>query len=118
VKEATDPSEPIAPMPGVVQHPLESLRKEVRALTDLGVPGVVLFGVPARKDARGSAADASDGGVREGLRRGRDEGGGGLVPIADDCLDEYTDPGPCGILRDDGTVDNDATIERYAEIAI
>jgi porphobilinogen synthase len=78
----------------------------------------VLFGVPARKDARGSAADAPDGVVQEALRAVRDEVGDGLVLIADDCLDEYTDHGHCGILRDDGTVDNDATIERYAEIAI
>ena len=118
VKEGIDAPEPIASMPGVVQHTLESLRKEVRALTDLGVPGVVLFGVPARKDARGRAADAPDGVVQEALRTVRDEVGEDLVLIADDCLDEYTDHGHCGILRPDGSVDNDATIERYAEIAI
>src|SRR4029450_4709318 len=71
-----------------------------------------------RKDAHGSAADAPDGVVQEALRAARDEVGDGLVLIADDCLDEYTDHGHCGILRDDGSVDNDATIERYAEIAI
>jgi porphobilinogen synthase len=118
VKEGIDAPEPIASMPGVVQHTLESLRKEVRALAGLGIPGVVLFGVPARKDARGSAADARDGIVQEALRAVRDEVGEDVVLIADDCLDEYTDHGHCGILRDDGSVDNDATIERYAEIAI
>jgi porphobilinogen synthase len=118
VKEGIDAPEPVASMPGVAQHTLESLRKEVRALADLGVPGVVLFGVPARKDARGSAADAPDGVVQEALRAVRDEVDDGLVLIADDCLDEYTDHGHCGILRADGTVDNDATIERYGEIAI
>src|SRR6185295_10903257 len=88
VKEGIDAPEPIASMPGVVQHTLESLRKEVRALADLGVPGVVLFGVPARKDARGSTADAADGVVQEALRAARDEVGESLVLIADDCLDE------------------------------
>jgi porphobilinogen synthase len=118
VKEAIDAPEPIASMPGVVQHTQESLRKEVRALADLGVPGVILFGVPAAKDARGSGADAADGVVQSALRAVRDEVGDDLVVMADDCLDEYTDHGHCGILRSDGTVDNDATIERYAEIAI
>jgi porphobilinogen synthase len=118
VKEGIEAPEPIGSMPGVAQHTLESLRKEVRALADLGVPGVVLFGVPARKDARGSAADAPGGVVQAALRAVRDEVGDDVVVIADDCLDEYTDHGHCGILRADGSVDNDATIERYAEIAI
>jgi porphobilinogen synthase len=118
VKEGIDGPEPIASMPGVVQHTLESLRKEARALADLGVPGVILFGVPAVKDARGSGADGPDGVVQQALRCVRDEVGDGLVVMADDCLDEYTDHGHCGILRADGAVDNDATIERYAEVAI
>jgi porphobilinogen synthase len=118
VKEGIDAPEAVASMPGVVQHTPESLRKEVRALADLGVPGVILFGVPASKDARGSAADAADGIVQVALRSVRDEVGDALVVMADDCLDEYTDHGHCGIVRADGSVDNDATIERYAEIAI
>jgi len=118
VKAGLDAPEPVASMPGVVQHTLESVRKEVRALADLGVPAVILFGVPTEKDARGSAADAADGVVQLALRSLRDEVGDALVLMADDCLDEYTDHGHCGILGPDGHVDNDATILRYAEIAI
>ncbi len=118
VKEGIDAPEPVASMPGVVQHTQESLRKEVRALTDLGVPAVILFGIPARKDATGSSADAADGIVQVALRSLRDEVGDGLVLMADDCLDEYTDHGHCGILTADGAVDNDATLERYAHIAV
>jgi porphobilinogen synthase len=105
-------------MPGVVQHTHESLRKEARALADLGVPALILFGIPAAKDARGSAASDPDGVVQVALRNLRDEVGDALVLIADDCLDEYTDHGHCGLLTPAGSVDNDATLERYAEIAV
>jgi len=118
VKAGIDAPEPVASMPGVVQHTQESLRKEVRALADLGVPAVLLFGVPATKDARGSGADAADGVVQTALRSLRDEVGDTLVLMADDCLDEYTDHGHCGIVTTDGVVDNDATLVRYAEIAV
>ncbi len=118
VKEGIDAPEPIVSMPGVVQHTQESLRKEVRALCDLGVPAVMLFGIPAHKDARGSQADAPDGVVQVALRNLRDEVGDGLVLMVDDCLDEYTDHGHCGIVTDAGEVDNDATLERYASIAV
>ncbi len=118
VKDGIDAPEPILSMPGVVQHTQESLRKEVRALCDLGVPAVMLFGVPSRKDARGSEADAPDGVVQVALRNLRDEVGDDVVLMADDCLDEYTDHGHCGLLTDAGEVDNDATLERYASIAI
>ena len=118
VKEGLRDPEPVASMPGVVQHTLESVRKEVRSLADLGIPAVVLFGVPAAKDARGSAADDPDGIVQAALRGLRDEVGEDLVLISDTCLDEYTDHGHCGVLRDDGTVDNDATLERYAAAAV
>ena len=118
VKEGLRDPEPVASMPGVVQHSLESLRKEVRALAGLGLPAVVLFGIPAVKDARGSGADDPDGVVQVALRALRDEVGDDLVLIADTCLDEYTDHGHCGIVRDDGTVDNDATLERYAAAAV
>ena len=100
MKEGIDAPEPVVSMPGVVQHTQESLRKEVRALADLGVPGVMLFGIPAHKDARGSQADAPDGVVQVALRNLRDEVGDALVLMADDCLDEYTDHGHCGILTD------------------
>src|SRR2546421_4636199 len=118
VKEGIDHPQPIPAMPGVVQHTQESLRKEVRALADLGVPGVILFGVPAQKDARGSGGDDPDGVVQVALRNLRDEVGDRLVLMADNCLDEYTDHGHCGILTDSGEVDNDATLERYASIAV
>ena len=118
VKEGIDHPQPIPSMPGVVQHTQESLRKEVRALADLGLPGVILFGVPARKDAVGSGGDAADGVVQVALRNLRDEVGDRLVLMADNCLDEYTDHGHCGILTDSGEVDNDATLERYASIAV
>jgi porphobilinogen synthase len=118
VKAGIAEPEPVPSMPGVVQHTQESLRKEVRALADLGIPAVILFGIPEVKDARGSGADDPDGVVQVALRQLRDEVGDGLVLMADDCLDEYTDHGHCGLLAPDGTVDNDATVERYAAIAV
>lgn len=118
VKEGIDAPEPVASMPGVVQHTQESLRKEVRVLADLGIPAVILFGIPARKDERGSSADDPDGVVQVALRNLRDDVGDALVLMADDCLDEYTDHGHCGILDRRGEVDNDVTLERYAAIAV
>ena len=118
VKEGIDAPEPVSSMPGVVQHTQESLRKEVRGLAELGIPGVILFGIPAVKDASGSQADHPDGVVQIALRNLRDEVGDELVLMADNCLDEYTDHGHCGILTDSGATDNDATIERYASIAV
>jgi porphobilinogen synthase len=118
VKEGIAEPEPVVSMPGVLQHTQESLRKEVRALADLGVPAIMLFGVPAHKDARGSGADATDGVVQVALANLRDEIGDSVVLMVDTCLDEYTDHGHCGILTDAGEVDNDATLDRYASIAI
>ncbi|MEZ5171161.1 MAG: porphobilinogen synthase [Acidimicrobiia bacterium] len=118
VKEGLDAPEPVGSMPGVVQHTVESLRKEARALADLGLPAVTIFGVPAHKDAAGSAADDPDGILAVALRELRSEVGDDLVLIADCCLDEYTDHGHCGIVDDDGEVDNDATLERYASTAV
>ena len=118
VKEGIDAPEPVVSMPGVAQHTQESLRKEVRSLCDLGVPAVMLFGIPAHKDARGSQADAHDGVVQVALRNLRDEVGDAVVLMVDDCLDEYTDHGHCGIVSAAGDVDNDATLDRYASIAI
>ena len=118
VKEGIRDPEPVVSMPGVVQHTHASLRAEVAALADLGVPGVILFGIPERKDAEGSGADAADGVVQVALRNLRDDVGDDLVIMADACLDEYTDHGHCGLLRDDGEIDNDATLDRYASIAV
>jgi porphobilinogen synthase len=118
VKEGIAEPQPIASMPGQVQHTLESLRKEVASIAALGIPAVVLFGIPAHKDATGSQADAPDGIVQRALRDLRGDVGGDLVLIADLCLDEYTDHGHCGVLTEDGIVDNDATLERYRSIAV
>ena len=118
VKEGIDTPEPVVSMPGVVQHTQESLRKEVRELAELGIPGVILFGVPAHKDPTGSGADAADGVIQVALRNLRDEVGDRLVLMSDCCLDEFTDHGHCGVLDAQGAVLNDATLERYASIAI
>jgi porphobilinogen synthase len=117
VKEGiTDPHE-ITSMPGHQQHTLESLRKEVVEIAGLGIPGVILFGIPVEKDAVGTQADREDGIVQRALRELRAEVGSDLVLIADLCLDEYTDHGHCGVLAADGSVDNDATLARYRSIA-
>ena len=113
VREGIDEPQPIASLPGVVQHTRESLRKEVRELVGLGIPAVILFGVPATKDAEGSQAWDPDGIVQVALKDLRDDVGDEIVLMADLCLDEYTDHGHCGLLTDTGEVDNDSTIERY-----
>ena len=118
VREGITEPQPITSLPGVVQHTRESLRKEVSELAALGIPGVILFGVPARKDHVGSEAWNADGIVQVALRDLRDDHGDRLVLMADCCLDEYTDHGHCGVLRPDGSVDNDSTIELYAKAAI
>jgi porphobilinogen synthase len=118
VREGIHDPQPILSMPGVVQHTLESLRKEVHELAALGVPGVILFGVPATKDAEGSQAWAADGIVQVALRELRDELGDSIVLMSDLCLDEYTDHGHCGVLDEHGIVRNDETLERYARVAI
>src|SRR5690606_8831938 len=116
VREGIDEPQPIASLPGVVQHTRQSLRKEVAQLADLGLPGVILFGVPARKDDRGSGAWDPDGIVQVALRDLRDEVGDRMVLMADLCLDEYTDHGHCGVLNPDGQVDNDATVDLYCQV--
>jgi len=118
VREGIGEPQPIASLPGVVQHTRESLRKEVRQLVDLGVPAVILFGVPARKDPIGSEAWNIDGVVQVALRDLRDEVGDRMVLMADLCLDEYTDHGHCGVVTATGEVDNDATIELYARAGV
>jgi porphobilinogen synthase len=118
VREGITEPQPIASLPGVVQHTLQSLRDEVKQLVALGVPGVILFGVPVKKDAVGSEASDPDGIVQVALRDLRDAFGDDVALLADLCLDEYTDHGHCGLLTATGEVDNDATIDRYAEIAI
>jgi porphobilinogen synthase len=118
VREGIADPVPISSLPGVVQHTRESLRKEVAELADLGIGAVVLFGVPAAKDATGSGASDPDGIVQVALRDLHDDVGDSMVLVADLCLDEYTDHGHCGLLTATGEVDNDATLERYAEVAL
>jgi porphobilinogen synthase len=118
VKEGiTEPIE-VPSMPGQYQHTLESLRKEAAEIAARGVTAFMLFGVPERKDAEGSEAWNPDGIAQRGLRVLRQELGDEHVIMADLCLDEYTEHGHCGVLDEEGQVDNDATVERYRRIAV
>src|SRR6266700_8167000 len=118
VKEGITEPQPVPSMPGVLQHTRDSLRKAASEAVDAGVGGLILFGIPAVKDARGSAADDSAGIVQLALRDLSAEVGDATVLMADLCMDEYTDHGHCGILTAAGEVDNDATLERYGSIAV
>jgi porphobilinogen synthase len=118
VKEALLEPAPIASMPGVVQHSRDSLKAAVVEAAAAGVGGVILFGVPHVKDGRGSGADAPDGIVQLALADVVAEVGHDLVVMSDLCLDEFTDHGHCGLLTEDGEVDNDATLERYGAAAV
>ncbi len=118
IKEGISEPQPVVSMPGVVQHTRDSLRKAAAEAVDAGVGGLVLFGVPAVKDARGSAADDPDGILAVALGDLAAEVGDATVLVADLCLDEYTDHGHCGMLTGSGDVDNDATLERYGSIAV
>jgi porphobilinogen synthase len=116
-ENATEPS-PIASMPGVVQHTRDSLRKAAVEAVAAGVGGLMLFGVPAVRDATGTAGVDPDGVLNVALRDVRAEVGDATVLMADTCLDEFTDHGHCGVLAADGTVDNDATLAVYARMAV
>jgi len=118
VKEGIAEAAPIPSMPGHAQHTLESLRKEAREVASRGVVAFVLFGVPERKDAEGSEAWNPAGIAQRGLQALREDLGSDYVLIADLCLDEYTDHGHCGVLADDGSVDNDRTLALYERIAV
>jgi porphobilinogen synthase len=118
VREGIDEPQPIASLPGVVQHTVATARREAGELLALGIGAVILFGVPEHKDADGSGASDPDGIVQVAIRDLKQAHGDDLVVIADLCLDEYTDHGHCGILTPAGTVDNDLTIDRYAEVAV
>jgi porphobilinogen synthase len=118
VREGIPEPAAITSLPGVVQHTRESLRKEVQELAQIGVPAVILFGVPSAKDAVGSGAWDPDGIVQVALRELRGDVGDDLVLMADLCLDEYTDHGHCGVIDERGGVDNDATIDLYARVAV
>ncbi len=118
VREGLDNAVPIASLPGVVQHSRASLRTEVAELISLGINSVILFGIPESKDAQGTGASDTDGIMQIVLRELRDEFGDQIVLMADLCLDEYTDHGHCGLLTPEGSVDNDATLQRYREVAV
>ncbi len=118
VKESVVEPTPIPSMPGVVQHSRDSVRKAASEAAQAGVGGLMLFGIPAVKDARGSGADDPDGVVQQALRDLVSEVGDAVVVMSDLCLDEYTDHGHCGVLTESGALDNDATLERYASIAV
>jgi len=118
IKEGLSEPQPISSMPGVVQHSRDSLRKAAAEAAGAGVGGLIVFGVPAAKDDRGSAADDPAGISQLALSDLRDEVGDACVIMADLCLCEYTDHGHCGILTPDGQVANDITVQRYASAAV
>ncbi len=118
VREGIDEPVPVTSMPGVVQHTRDTLRKAATEAVAAGVGGLMLFGVPARRDARGTAGVDPDGVLNVALRDVRAEVGDAAVVMADTCLDEFTDHGHCGVLDEHGGVDNDATLAVYAEMAV
>ncbi|WP_449278067.1 porphobilinogen synthase [Leucobacter sp. GX24907] len=118
VREGIDAPRPISSMPGVQQHTLDSVRRAAVEAAETGVGGLMLFGVPAKRDARGSGADDPEGILNVATRAVAAEVGDALVVQTDLCLDEFTDHGHCGVLDDAGAVDNDATLERYNSMAI
>ena len=117
VAEGLSEPRPISSMPGVVQHTLDSLRKIAGEAAEAGLAGIMLFGVPEHKDAVGSGALDPDGILNVAIRAARDEVGDDLLVMSDVCLDEFTDHGHCGVLTPSGVVDNDATVEIYAQMA-
>jgi porphobilinogen synthase len=118
VKEGIAAPQPVGSMPGVAQHTLDSLRLEAKELRAAGVTTLLLFGVPAHKDAEGTQAWNPHGIVQQAARALRDDHGDDVVLVTDTCLDEYTDHGHCGPVRPDGTVDNDAANAAYARAAV
>ncbi len=118
VREGAAEALPIGSMPGVVQHSLDSLKRELQRAADAGIGGVMLFGVPEHKDATGTGATDTDGILNVATRVAVAEVGDALVVQTDLCLDEFTDHGHCGVLDARGRVDNDATLERYRDMAL
>ncbi len=118
VREDLDAPRPIDAMPGVVQHTRSSLQKAVAEAADLGLGGVMLFGIPAEKDAIGTGATDPSGILNLAITDAVAEVGDALTVMSDLCLDEFTDHGHCGVLGTDGRVDNDQTLQRYADMAL
>jgi len=118
VREGATEPVPISSMPGVVQHTTESLKRAVTDAATAGIGGIMLFGVPEHKDATGSGATDPDGILNLATRIAVAEAGEALVVQTDLCLDEFTDHGHCGVLDAQGRVDNDASLERYRDMAL
>jgi len=118
VREGAHEPVAIGAMPGVVQHSLESLVEVAREAVAAGIGGLMLFGVPEEKDALGSGADDPEGILNLAIEAVVEAVGDKTVVMADLCLDEFTDHGHCGVLTEDGRVDNDATLDRYAAMAL
>lgn len=118
VREGAAEPVPISSMPGIRQHSLDSLRAELARAAEAGIGGIMLFGVPEHKDATGAGATDPNGILNVATRIAIDEIGDSLVVQTDLCLDEFTDHGHCGVLDSDGRVDNDATLERYRDMAL
>ncbi|MEV8098485.1 porphobilinogen synthase [Kitasatospora sp. NPDC085879] len=118
VREGITEPMPITSMPGIVQHTRDTLRRAAVEAAEAGIGGIMLFGVPEVQDAVGSEGTNPDGILQQAIRDVVAEVGDRLVVMSDLCLDEYTDHGHCGVLAEDGSVDNDATLERYAEMAV
>ncbi|GAA2198262.1 porphobilinogen synthase [Sinomonas flava] len=118
VREGLTEPQPIQAMPGVVQHTTDTLRRAAAEAAELGLGGIMLFGVPEERDAEGSAGLDPDGVLNAGIRAVREEVGDSLVVMSDVCLDEFTDHGHCGVLDAQGRVDNDATLEVYGRMAV
>ncbi|TQL58089.1 porphobilinogen synthase [Propioniferax innocua] len=109
---------PISSMPGVVQHTLDTLAQTAAEAAAAGLGGIMLFGLPEEKDAEGSGATDPEGILNVAIARVRQEVGDDCLVMTDVCLDEFTDHGHCGVLTESGVVDNDATVERYQEMAV
>jgi porphobilinogen synthase len=118
IREGISEPSPITSMPGVVQHTTDSLKRAAAEAVELGIGGIMLFGVPAVRDARGTASLDPDGVLNKGIRDIRAEVGDDLVIMSDLCLDEFTDHGHCGVLDSEGYVDNDATLEIYGQMGV
>ncbi|MFJ5698208.1 porphobilinogen synthase [Arthrobacter sp. NPDC093139] len=118
IREDLSEPNPITSMPGVLQHTTETLKRAAAEAVELGVGGIMLFGIPAKRDAEGSASLDPEGVLNKAIRDVRAEVGNDLVVMSDVCLDEFTDHGHCGVLDGDGYVDNDATLDVYAKMAV
>ena len=118
IREGITEPAPLQSMPGVVQHSTDTLKRAAVEAAELGLGGIMLFGVPEVRDPSGSASLDPEGVLNAAIRSVRAEVGDDLVVMSDVCLDEFTDHGHCGVLDDQGRVDNDATLEIYAQMAV